>query len=74
MKMFTKENSEDLNFKKAVKKPIPVECIQIMEPFQVVTIEGTLKAKSGDWLMKGIQGELYACDATIFNQTYDLLE
>lgn len=62
----------DLEFKEAIKKPIPVKCIQIDEPFEVETMEGTMKGKKGDWLMVGIDGEMYACDAAIFKKTYDI--
>ncbi|OAB77983.1 hypothetical protein [Cochleicola gelatinilyticus] len=64
----------DLEFKEAIKKPIPIKCIQINEPFEVETMEGTMRGKKGDWLMVGIDGEMYACDAAIFKKTYELCE
>jgi hypothetical protein len=69
---FKQNNVPDLNFKKAVKKPIPIRCIQIDEPFQVNTMEGLMKGKKGDWLMVGITGEMYPCDNDIFKGSYDL--
>ncbi|MEN8790031.1 MAG: hypothetical protein ABF293_03265 [Flavobacteriaceae bacterium] len=72
MLKFKKGEIPELNFKKAIKKPIPVRCAQIDEPFQIETLEGTLTAKAGDWLMVGIQGEMYAIDQEIFQKTYDL--
>jgi len=63
----------DLNFKQAIKKPIAIKCTQINEPFEVQTMEGTMKGKKGDWLMVGVDGEMYACDQSIFKKTYELL-
>lgn len=57
------------------KKPIVVHAKQIMEEFRVNTLEGNYKqGKSGDYLMEGIDGELYICDKDIFERTYDWVE
>ena len=72
MLQFKQNEVPDLDFKKAVKKPIPIRCLQINEPFAVQTMEGTMKGKKGDWLMVGISGEMYPCDDEIFRRTYDL--
>ncbi len=72
MLIFSKDNLPDLVYKKAVKKPIPVNCVQIQEPFAVETMEGLMKGKKGDWLMIGIHGEMYPIDQDIFRKTYDL--
>jgi hypothetical protein len=61
-------------FKKAVKKPLPVRCIQMQEPFKVETMEGVLEGKAGDYLMIGVRGEMYPCDKEIFDETYDVVE
>lgn len=71
---FEKGQIPDLEFKKAIKKPIPIRCIKINESFQVNTMEGIMKGKKGDWLMIGIHGEMYPCDKGIFEKTYDLME
>ena len=63
-----------LDFKKAVKKPIPVRCVQINEPFEVQTMEGLMQGKAGDYLMIGPRGEMYPCDLDIFNETYDIID
>lgn len=63
-----------MEWKKVMKKPIPVGACQINEEFEVDTLEGTMKGKKGDWLMKGIDGEFYPCDREIFEKTYDILE
>lgn len=40
----------------------------------IQTLEGTLKAEIGDFIIKGIKGEFYPCKEDIFNLTYDLVE
>jgi hypothetical protein len=57
-----------------MKKPIMVHAKQINEDFRVNTLEGNYKqGKPGDYLMKGVDGELYICDRAIFERTYDFL-
>lgn len=74
MLLFKKGDIPGLEFQNAVKKPIPVKCIQINEPFKVETMEGILEGKAGDYLMIGIKGEMYPCDKEIFNETYELVQ
>jgi hypothetical protein len=73
-KRFIKGQKPPLLFQKALKKPIPVECCQIDEPFEVETLEGVMKGKAGDWLMIGIKGEMWLCDKAIFEATYELIQ
>lgn len=37
----------------------------------IATLEGDHKASRGDWIIKGIQGEIYPCKPDIFNLTYE---
>jgi hypothetical protein len=37
----------------------------------VDTLEGTMIARSGDWIIKGVAGELYPCRPDIFAATYE---
>jgi hypothetical protein len=73
--MITFKNGEIPNFKfeQAVKKPIPIRCIQINEAFRVETLEGTFEGKAGDYLMIGIKSEMYICAKDIFEITYDII-
>ncbi|AFL82147.1 hypothetical protein Aeqsu_2696 [Aequorivita sublithincola DSM 14238] len=74
MKKFFQDKTPKLSFKKAVKKPIPIKCVQIYEPFEVETMEGVMSGKAGDWLMIGIDGEKYVCDDAIFKRSYDIMD
>lgn len=35
------------------------------------TLEGTMKARSSWYVIKGVRGEFYACEPEIFRETYD---
>lgn len=35
------------------------------------TLEGTMRAARGDWIIKGVQGEFYPCKPDIFDATYE---
>jgi hypothetical protein len=37
----------------------------------IITLEGSLRASPGDWIIKGIQGEFYPCKPDIFAATYE---
>ena len=37
----------------------------------IPTLEGDMKALIGDWIIKGISGEVYPCKPDIFEKTYD---
>ena len=66
----TFENVE--NLKPCRKKPIIVHAKQVSGAFQVETLEGNYKqGKVGDYLMQGIDNELYICDKSIFERSYD---
>ena len=38
------------------------------------TLEGTMKADVGDFIVRGTKGELYPCKPDIFAATYELAE
>jgi hypothetical protein len=71
IKRFTQNKDWNLDFEKVKKKSLPVEAVQIDEPFEVETIEGIMRGKPGDFLMRGVRGELYVCDRSIYNETYE---
>lgn len=62
------------HFKPCMKRPIVIKATPIFMPFRVKTLEGDYKqGKPGDYLMCGINGELYICDAEIFERSYDFV-
>lgn len=43
----------------------------IYDRIAVETLEGTMYALPGDYIIKGVQGEFYPCKPDIFDQTYE---
>ena len=37
----------------------------------IPTLEGEMEAKVGDWIIKGVMGEIYPCKPDIFELTYE---
>ena len=42
------------------------------ERLEIQTLEGTMEASIGDFIIKGVKGEFYPCKPDIFEQTYEL--
>lgn len=42
-----------------------------IDDIRINTLEGVMIAKPGDWIIKGIKGELYPCKPDIFEATYE---
>lgn len=40
----------------------------------IKTLEGTMTADRGDYIIQGVNGELYPCKPDIFEKTYELVE
>ncbi len=63
----------DLQFLNVRKRPIDVHAVRMSESFTVETLEGVMRGECGDWLIKGVNGELYPCKDSVFIKTYDIL-
>lgn len=68
------------------KKPIVIEAVQVKATdynghrgcdhangpcWDIKTLEGVVTAGPGDWIIRGIKGELYPCKDDIFKMTYE---
>ncbi|WP_312284147.1 hypothetical protein [Candidatus Igneacidithiobacillus taiwanensis] len=42
--------------------------------FKLLTLEGYMPVNPGDWIIRGVKGELYPCKDEIFRQTYEEVE
>jgi len=40
----------------------------------IPTLEGTMTAQPGDWIIRGVKGEIYPCKPDIFEATYEPVE
>lgn len=41
------------------------------ESLFIQTLEGEMRAEKGDWIIKGVKGEVYPCKPLIFEATYE---
>jgi len=47
------------------------ELKKILASIAIDTLEGTMRVDYGDYIIKGVQGELYPCKPDIFLATYE---
>lgn len=47
------------------------ETLDYVHHLTIQTLEGTMRAEKGDWIIKGINGEFYPCKPDIFEKTYE---
>lgn len=38
---------------------------------EIPTLEGTMRGVPGDWIIRGVKGEVYPCKPDIFEATYE---
>lgn len=53
------------------KKPIVIEAYQTDKELNIETLEGTMHARAGDYIITGVSGEQYPCKPDIFKKTYE---
>ena len=44
------------------------------DTISIFTLEGAMRADPGDWIIRGIKGEVYPCKPDIFEATYEPVE
>lgn len=59
-------------FSEAVVAGVAVE--QSSGDFWIDTLEGLMLARVGDYIIKGVSGELYPCKPDIFKATYEVAD
>lgn len=47
------------------------QCRYVGNKLKIPTLEGEMMAESGDYIIQGIQGEIYSCKPDIFEATYE---
>lgn len=70
MREIKKLNDLGKDSKTYQKRPIEIQAIELEEDVWINTREGRLKGYKGDWIIQGIQGEIYPCGREIFIKTY----
>lgn len=53
-------------------REIPVN--PTLTKLRVITLEGHIMADPGDWIIRGVAGEIYPCKPHIFEQTYEQVD
>lgn len=62
---FTGENYKEVE--EFVGQPLYISYGMVAIP----TLEGIMRCKPGNYVIKGVKGEFYPCDKEIFEQTYE---
>lgn len=44
---------------------------RLQQVIDIDTLEGEMRAKIGDWIIRGVEGEFYPCKPEIFKKTYE---
>lgn len=52
---------------------LPVSPLHPPMELYVKTLEGDMRVSVGDYIIKGVNGELYSCKPDIFEKTYQLI-
>ena len=56
------------------KKSDATVTVNVYDELYIETLEGRMKASKGDWIIRGVNGEIYPCKPDIFHKTYELAE
>lgn len=48
--------------------------VDYLGDWYINTLEGRMHVSDGDYIIKGVKGELYACKPDIFDETYEIAE
>jgi len=69
----TAENTLELS--EFIEKDIAIDYANPQAPvLKIETLEGTMSASVGDYIIKGVKGEFYPCKPDIFEATYTKVE
>ena len=73
---FNRENIKELEkfTNNKIKKVLIEKRIDGIATCEIETLEDTMNAKEGDYIIKGINGEFYPCKPDIFKKTYEECE
>ena len=61
------------NWKPFRKKPCQIWAYKTDKEIYIDTLEGKMKANKGDYIIRGVKGELYPCKPDIFHATYEYI-
>ena len=58
-------------WKRYCKKPVVIKAYRTNKEIFIDTLEGTMRADKGDYIIEGFMGEHYPCKPNIFKKTYE---
>lgn len=61
---------EEIALMRGVRE-VRIDFSQTPPTIKIPTLEGTMTAKVGDYIIRGVHGELYPCKPDIFEKTYE---
>ena len=64
----------EISFKEALRNKIIIDDRSVKDKIIIVTLEGNHICSLHDYIIKGVNGELYPCKPDIFEKTYDIVE
>ncbi len=69
---FVKGNEKDIEQFVGMPLSMGIGLDNIVSQIGISTLEGTMTASIGDWIIKGVKGEFYPCKPDIFEATYEV--
>ena len=66
-------DKQKYNWKPFRKKPCQIWAYVTNEEIYIDTLEGKMKANKGDYIIKGVKGEIYPCKPDIFHMSYEYI-
>lgn len=67
-----KKDKEPDWFLKEIGKKVIIKQNGMKQDWYIITLGGPMIISKGDWVIKGVQNELYPCKPDIFEQTYEI--
>jgi len=61
----------DFMGKRFRKKPVVIRAVKAPHEIRIQTLEGTMTANKGDYIIEGVKCEFYPCKPDIFWKTYE---
>jgi len=58
---------------KARKLPIVIDAFKLTREVSARTLEGTMVGNPGDWMLVGVEQEVYFCKDSVFRKTYEII-
>lgn len=68
---WTDNNLEIQDFCKDAEFEVRRDVMGVWLDLYINTLEGRMKASKGDYIIKGVNGEFYACKSDVFVKTYE---